>query len=92
VVAAVALEHGSITEALDHPRIHVAVEEDGSAMIKAEPGAVVPDHPLPVDRFDSLNMYFGGVGAALVEPNGQLSAATDPRRPGVAAVFGDREN
>jgi gamma-glutamyltranspeptidase/glutathione hydrolase len=92
VVAALAIEEGSITEALEHPRVHVAVEEDGTAMIKAEPGAEVPDYPLPVDHFDSLNMYFGGVGAALVEPNGRLSAAADPRRPGVAAVFGDREN
>ena len=92
VVGALALEGGSLREALDHPRIHVAVDEDGSAVIKAEPGAVVPDHPLPVDWFDDLNMYFGGVGAALVEPNGRLSAATDPRRPGVAAIFGDREN
>lgn len=92
VVAAVAIEQGSIGDALDHPRVHVAVQEDGSARIKAEPGAVVPDHHLPVDRFDDLNMYFGGVGAALVEPNGRLSAATDPRRPGVAGLFGEREN
>jgi gamma-glutamyltranspeptidase/glutathione hydrolase len=92
VVGALALEGGSLQEALDHPRIHVAVDEDGTAVIKAEPGADVPPHPLPVDWFDDLNMYFGGVGAALVEPNGRLSAATDPRRPGVAAIFGGREN
>lgn len=92
VVAALALEGGSLREALDHPRVHVAVDEDGDAVIKAEPGAAVPEHRLPVDWFDDLNMYFGGVGAALVEPNGRLSAATDPRRPGVAAIFGGREN
>jgi gamma-glutamyltranspeptidase/glutathione hydrolase len=92
VVGALALEDASLQVAVDHPRIHVAVDESGNAVIKAEPGAVVPEHRLPVDRFDELNMYFGGVGAALVEPNGRLSAATDPRRPGVAAVFGDREN
>ena len=92
VVGALALQGASLQEALDHPRIHVAVDEAGEAVIKAEPGATVPEHQLPVDWFDELNMYFGGVGAALVEPNGRLSAATDPRRPGVAAVFGDREN
>jgi gamma-glutamyltranspeptidase/glutathione hydrolase len=92
VVGALALEGRSLQDALDHPRIHVAVDEEGTAVIKAEPGAAVPEHPLPVDWFDDLNMYFGGVGAALVEPNGRLSAATDPRRPGVAAIFGEREN
>lgn len=92
VVAALALEGGTLREALDHPRVHVAVDESGVAVIKAEPGAVVPEYGLPVDWFNDLNMYFGGVGAALVEPNGRLSAATDPRRPGVAAVYGDREN
>lgn len=92
VVAALALEGGSLQEALDHPRVHVAVDEEGKAVIKAEPGAVVPDYPLPVDWFEDLNMYFGGVGAALVDPNGRLSAATDPRRPGVTGIFREREN
>ncbi len=92
VVAAVALDGRSLEEALGMPRMHVAVSENGDAVIKAEPGVRVPDYPLEVDWFDQLNMYFGGVGAALVEPNGMISAATDPRRPGVAAVFGEREN
>jgi gamma-glutamyltranspeptidase/glutathione hydrolase len=92
VVGAFVLDERSLEDALRMPRTHVAVSENGDAVIKAEPGAIVPDYPLEVDRFDQLNMYFGGVGAALVEPNGRISAATDPRRPGVAAVFGEREN
>ncbi len=92
VVGAIALDEQPLEEALRRPRVHVAVAEDGSAVLKAEPGAAIPDQPLRVDRFDDLNMYFGGVGAALLEPNGRLSAAADPRRPGVAAIFGDREN
>lgn len=92
VVASLALEGATLREALDRPRVHVAVDEEGRAVIKAEPGAVVPEHRLPIDWFDERNMYFGGVGAALVEPNGRLSAAADPRRPGVAAIFGGREN
>jgi gamma-glutamyltranspeptidase/glutathione hydrolase len=92
VVGAVALDGRSLEDALSSPRMHVAVRENGDAVIKAEPGAQVPDYPLDVDRFDQLNMYFGGVGAALLEPNGRLSAAADPRRQGMAAVFGEREN
>jgi gamma-glutamyltranspeptidase/glutathione hydrolase len=92
VVGAIAIDGRSLEEALRMPRMHVAVSESGEAVIKAEPGAVVPDYPLELDRFDHLNMYFGGVGAALLEPNGRLSAATDPRRPGVAAIVGEREN
>lgn len=92
VVGAFVLDERSLEDALRMPRTHVAVSENGDAVIKAEPGAIVPDYPLELDRFDQLNMYFGGVGAALVEPNGRISAATDPRRPGVAAVFGEREN
>jgi gamma-glutamyltranspeptidase len=30
-------------------------------------------------------MYFGGVGAALREPDGTLTAAADPRRAGAVA-------
>ena len=92
VIGAVALEGRSLRDAIHQPRIHVAVEESGAAVIKAEPGAQLPDYHLGADQFDDLHMYFGGVGAAMIDSSGRLSAEVDPRRPGVAGVWSDREN
>lgn len=92
VIGAVAIEGRPLREAIHQPRVHVAVEESGAAVIKAEPGANFPDYHLPVDRFEDLHMYFGGVGAAMIDSSGRLSAEVDPRRPGVARVWSDREN
>lgn len=92
VIGAVAIEGRSLSEAIHQPRVHVAVEESGAAVIKAEPGANVPDYDLEVDRFEALHMYFGGVGAAMIDSSGRLSAEVDPRRPGVAGVWSDRKN
>lgn len=92
VIGAVALDDRTLRDAVEQPRVHVAVEESGSAMIKAEPGVPIPEHHLEVDKFDTLHMYFGGVGAAMIDASGRLSAEVDPRRPGVAGVWSDREN
>jgi gamma-glutamyltranspeptidase/glutathione hydrolase len=43
---------------------------------------------MPVRTFDELSMFFGGVGAALMQAGGELSAAADPRRRGCARVVG----
>jgi gamma-glutamyltranspeptidase/glutathione hydrolase len=76
------VDHGlSAQQAVDAPRVHY---EDG--VVFAEPGidleqlgaagdAVVPFH--------DLNLFFGGVQAALSR-DGRLSGAGDPRRGGVA--------
>ena len=75
------VDHGlDARAAVDAPRVHF---EDG--VIYAEPGIDVADsrgEPQLV-RFRELNLFFGGVQAAL-RRGGQLSGAGDPRRGGVA--------
>jgi gamma-glutamyltranspeptidase/glutathione hydrolase len=61
----------SLQAAVDLPRVHVH-------------RAGRPDEEIRVET--DLTMYFGGVGAALVGPDGALDAAADPRRAGVARI------
>ncbi|MDH3439852.1 MAG: gamma-glutamyltransferase [Gammaproteobacteria bacterium] len=62
------------------PRIHLKI--DGTLKdVAYEPGIEMPDIDFDVTRFDALNMYFGGVVAALYD-NGDFEAAADPRREG----------
>ncbi len=69
-----------VREAVDAPRVHF---EDG--VVFAEPGIDLDglDDSLRVVRFGSLNLFFGGVQAALRRDSG-LTGAGDPRRGGVA--------
>lgn len=92
VISSLVIDEMQLEAALLEPRLHVAVDEDGSAVLMVEPGADIPECELPVVRFDGLNMYFGGVGVAAISADGRLSAAADPRRPGVATILRDREN
>jgi gamma-glutamyltranspeptidase/glutathione hydrolase len=61
----------SLEAAVKLPRVHVH-------------RAGRPDEEIRVET--ELTMYFGGVGAALVGPDGALDAAADPRRAGVARI------
>ncbi len=67
-------------EAVRAPRMHF---EDG--VVYAEPGIELDglDPELQVVRFGALNLFFGGVQAAL-RREGALSGAGDPRRGGAA--------
>jgi gamma-glutamyltranspeptidase/glutathione hydrolase len=79
VVAVV--DHGmSAQQAVDAPRVHY---EDG--VVFAEPGIDLRglDDEANVVRFGALNLFFGGVQAAM-RRDGTLSGAGDPRRGGVA--------
>ena len=64
------------------PRLHF---EDG--VVYAEPGVELGglDPELQVVRFGALNLFFGGVQAAL-RRDGALSGAGDPRRGGAAVL------
>jgi gamma-glutamyltranspeptidase/glutathione hydrolase len=77
------VDHGlGARDAVEAPRVHF---EDGSVF--AEPGidlAGVEGH-WPTVRFAAINLFFGGVQAAL-RSDGVLSGAGDPRRGGVAVA------
>ncbi len=61
----------SLHEAVNRPRVHVH-------------RAGRPDEI--VRRETDLTMYYGGVGATLVDGNGRLVAAADPRREGAVRL------
>jgi gamma-glutamyltranspeptidase/glutathione hydrolase len=77
----------SLTEAVEHPRLHVEISEEG-ARVAFEPGVDLGPIELPTRPFDHLDMFFGGVAAAALHPNGELEAGVDPRRSGHAVVTG----
>ena len=59
-------------DAVYHPRVHVHRAGRTDEVVRQEA---------------EPSMYFGGVGAALVEADGTLVAAADPRREGAVRVF-----
>jgi gamma-glutamyltranspeptidase/glutathione hydrolase len=70
----------SVGEAVEAPRVHF---EDG--VVFAEPGIDLDGLPgdVRVVRFGALNLFFGGVQAAL-RRGPRMTGAGDPRRGGVA--------
>ena len=67
--------------AVRQPRLHVDMSGD-ITRLTAESGLDLPPTDLPVKRFDGLNMYFGGVGAARYSKASGFEVAADPRREG----------
>ena len=45
-----------------------------------------PTEELKAETDAELTMYYGGVGATLLRPDGRLVAAADPRREGAVRV------
>jgi gamma-glutamyltranspeptidase/glutathione hydrolase len=84
VVANVVGRSLSVEEAVDAPRVHA---EDG--VVHCEDAAVadlLESHGRQVVRFRRRNLYFGGVNAVELLPDGTLAAAGDPRRGGAGVV------
>ncbi len=83
------LLHGmSLSDAVDHPRLHTEIFE-GKPTIAHEPGIPVESiDGLDVRRFPDLSMYFGGVQAAITDEVAGLFAVADPRRTGGVARGG----
>ncbi len=78
----------SLTEAVQHARLHVEVF-DGKPTVAYEPGLAVRGRDgLTTRPFPDLSMYFGGVQAALWDPVAGLFGAADPRRKGGVARGG----
>lgn len=74
-------------EAIANPRLHLEFR-DNQWQVAAEPGLECTSLGLPVRKFDSLSMYFGGVGATRLDAGDILVAAADPRRAGGVRVDG----
>lgn len=79
----------ALDEAIRHPRLHVEVLDDG-ARVACEPGLPLEALHLPTRHFDSLSMFFGGVGAALRHPRDGFVIGADPRRSGGSGIFSAR--
>ena len=77
----------SLEDAIAHPRIHVDTSGE-SERLMAEPGLDLPDIDMPVNVMPDLNMYFGGIGATLVDREKGFQVASDPRRDGGTRICG----
>jgi gamma-glutamyltranspeptidase/glutathione hydrolase len=74
--------------AIAHPRLHVE-QIDRRLRLAFEPGLPVTEQSgLELYPFTSSSMYFGGVQAALWQPDIGLMAAADARRAGAIAQGG----
>lgn len=78
----------SVTEAVEHPRLHVEVF-NGEPTIAYEPGIEIGAFDdFSLRRFPDLSMYFGGVGLAMYDSAAGLFEVADSRRTGATAVGG----
>jgi gamma-glutamyltranspeptidase/glutathione hydrolase len=71
--------------AVDHARLHVE-EVDGHMTVAYEEALPVEQVDVPQRMFSGIHMYFGGVSAALWDPQEGFVVAADPRRAGGAAL------
>lgn len=76
-----------LEDAIAHPRLHIDTSGETERLM-AEPGLDLPDVDLPVTVSPELNMYFGGIGATLVDRKSGFQVASDPRREGGTAICG----
>ena len=88
--------HGAdLQEAIDDPRLHLRLLDDGTFRVEYENdpeiAAAVESSGLLSHAFPEPHMYFGGVGAAFHFPDGRLQAAGDVRRAAATGVSGSRE-
>jgi len=79
-----------LASAVAHPRLHLKIDGDDSSLA-FEAGFEPPDVGLPTTRFSDINMYFGGVVAALAHSGGTFEVAADPRREGGTYIGPDKE-
>lgn len=90
VMGGICLDGKSLQDAIDHPRLHIAFDDEGRPRIEYEDApailAAVERSDLPSVAHDGLSMFFGGVGATLRRPDGSLDAAGDPRRTAATAI------
>ncbi len=74
-----------LAEAIAHPRAHVEFGIEFGPdrhRVAYERGLPVAELGVPCREFESLSMFFGGVGAAIWSPERGFAVAADPRRNG----------
>lgn len=90
VLGGLCLDELDLQAAVDQPRLHVGFDGDGRPEVRFERSGPLTSALAGLDVAlspqEPLTMYFGGVGAALRRPTGELLAAADPRRVAAAAV------
>lgn len=77
----------SLEEAVNAPRFHAENLAEGS-LLAYEAGSPAAEAREGYDQtlvYDSPDMFFGGVNAVRLTPEGELEAAADPRRSGGSA-------
>jgi gamma-glutamyltranspeptidase / glutathione hydrolase len=87
-VAVNVLDHGMpAREAVDHPRVHVEGDRlDCEGGIDEAELEVLERWGERLNRFEGLNLYFGGTNIVSVR-DGRTEAAGDPRRDGEGIVL-----
>jgi gamma-glutamyltranspeptidase/glutathione hydrolase len=75
--------------AVDHARLHVE-QADGQMQVAYEEALPVNQVDVPQRMFPGISMYFGGMSAALWDPQEGFVVAADPRRAGGTAVSSNR--
>jgi gamma-glutamyltranspeptidase/glutathione hydrolase len=89
VIGAVVGQHLPVDEAIERPRLHVdgaTVHVEGG--VGDEVAARLSEDGWDVVRWSGRNLFFGGVSAVEVRPDGVLAAAGDPRRGGSGVIVG----
>lgn len=85
--------HGrDLREAIAAPRLHLRLQDEEFVVEyerDEEIEAAVARSGLPGHEYPEPHMYFGGVGAALQAPDGDLVAAGDARREAATGVSDD---
>ena len=90
VLAQLCLHGADLDGAIQAPRVHVRFEESGEPFVEHEASpeieAAIAAAGLRGLDHGELSMYFGGVGAAYRDADGELRAAGDPRREAAVGV------
>ena len=73
-------------DAVDAPRLHIEPRGE-SVTVAYETGLDIPDTYV-TRRFDQPHMFFGGVAAAMFDPDLGFRGAADGRRTGAMAIAG----
>ncbi|MDJ0608138.1 MAG: gamma-glutamyltransferase [Kiloniellales bacterium] len=76
----------TLQEAVNHPRLHVEWPREDERRVAYEPGMPVDELEVPQRRFDTLDMFFGGVSAVCFAPPDRFQMAADIRRTGGTAL------